>query len=165
MSRVVLPSLAHGVSPGRHRLHSRGFTLYTRGFALLLLIGVYQVVLYDIARAAQRGFPFAIVEGSVHVLSLLALAWFIWFRSKPVFATKDGLEVDAGKKRRLIPWSRVLDVREVPWIRFSLSWYPRMWQVDLDRNERFDFCGTRKAHEIVQDYVKQSEARAERGMR
>lgn len=158
VGRFVLSSLANADRGGRHRLHSRSFCLYTRAFALLLVVGACQVMRYEAAPAAQRGTLSAIGESTLHVLALLAVATYLWFRSKQVFATPAGLEVGSGKRLRVVPWSRVVDVREVPWIRFSLSWYPRMWQVDLDRNQRFDFCGTRRARDIVRQYV----ARAER---
>lgn len=145
--RFLLSSLTLPDGPGRYRLHSRGFALYTRLSALLLLLGVAQIPRFDVPLAT----------GICMALALFALACVVWFRSQPVFATRGGIEVGAGRKRRLIPWSRVIDVREVPWIRFSPPWYPKMWQVDLDGDERFDFCGTRKARQIVIEYVKRAE--------
>ena len=100
-----------------------------------------------------------LIEASVHVAFVLAVACLLWFRPKAVVATEGGLAVGSGKRARLIPWKRVLDVQELPWIRLSPPWYPKMWQVELDDGERFDFCGVRKAHQIVIEFVKRSEAR------
>jgi hypothetical protein len=91
------------------------------------------------------------------VLAIVALARYLWLRPKPIFATDAGLEVGAGKKRRLIPWSRVLDIREMPSVRMHPFSQPRLWQVDLDHEERFDFCGTRNAREIVAEYIERAE--------
>jgi hypothetical protein len=148
MARFALSSLTFADPPGHCRLHSRGFALFTRLASLLLLLSLLFLVRSE-----------SILEASIHVALVLALAWLLCFRSKSVVATKEGLAVGSGKRIRLIPWSRVLDVRELPWIRVSPPWYPKMWQVDLDGDERFDFCGVRKAREIVIEFVKRSEAR------
>ena len=78
----------------------------------------------------------------------------------PQLATQAGLEIGAGKKRRLIPWSQVLDIREMPTVRFSWFSNPSMWQVDLDRDEQFDFCGTPKARQIVRKYIARADGSA-----
>src|SRR6187549_334080 len=148
MPRFALSSLTFADPPGHCRLHSRGFALFTRLGSLLLLLSVVPLVHSE-----------TLIEASIHVTLALALAWLLWFRSKTVVATKDGLALGSGKRLRLIPWSRVLDVRELPWIRVSPPWYPKMWQVDLDHDERFDFCGVRKAREIVIEFVRRSEIR------
>jgi len=148
MRRFVLSSLTLADRPGHCRLHSRGFALFTRLGALLLLSSLFPLVRSE-----------SLVEASIHTALVLALAWLLWFRSKSVIASNAGLVVGTGKRQRLIPWSRVLDVRELPWIRVSPPWYPKLWQVDLDHGERFDFCGVRKTREIVIDFVKRSEAR------
>jgi hypothetical protein len=159
MAQFTLSSLTLRDASGRTRLHSRAYTLYVRSFALLLGCGG----LFSFEQAA----PFApssdwgtLTKGALLALATLAVAWFIWSCPKRVFATPDGLEVRAGKKTRLIPWPRVLDVRELPWIRYTWSFYPRMWQVDLDHDERFDFCGTRRAREIVKEYIERHERHA-----
>ena len=148
MPRLVLSSLSFADPAGHCRLHSRGFALFKRLCSLLLLLSFFPLV--------QSATLF---EASTLVTLVLALVWLLWSRSKTVIATKDGLAVGSGKRLRLIPWSRVLDVRELPWIRFSPPWYPKMWQVDLDNDERFDFCGVRRAREIVIEFVKRSETR------
>ena len=148
MPRFALSALAFTDPPGHCRLHSRGFALFTRLAALLLLVRV-------LAFARTE----SIAEASLHVTLVVALSWLLWGRSKSVVATEQGLAVGSGRRMRLIPWSRVQDIRELPWIRVSPPWYPKMWQVDLDEGERFDFCGVRKAREIVIDFVKRSEAR------
>lgn len=148
MPRFVLSSLTLADRPGHCRLHSRGFAVFSRLGALLLVLSLFPLVRSE-----------SLVEASIHITLVLALAWLLWFRSKSVVASNDGLILVSGKHERLIPWSRVLDVHELPWIRVSPPWYPKMWQVDLDHGERFDFCGVRQAREIVIDFVKRSEAR------
>jgi hypothetical protein len=151
MARFALSSLTFSDPPGHCRLHSRGFAVFTRLVSLLLLLSPLPLVRSE-----------SIIEASIHVTLVLALAWLLWSRSKSIVATNDGLALGSGKRMRLIPWSRVLDVRELPWIRVSPPWYPKMWQVDLDEDERFDFCGVRKAREIVAAFVERSEARRNR---
>ena len=131
MPRLTLSSLGLSDTPGRRRLHSRGFALFTRVISVLLLLSLFRLVRFDSLGAA-----------GAHITLVVVLTWLAWFRAKTVFATNDGLTVGSGKRMRLIPWSRVLDVRELPWIRVSPPWYPKMWQVDLDHDER----GARREH-------------------
>jgi hypothetical protein len=146
--RCLLSALTFADGPGRCRLHSRGFALFTRMGALLLVLSLFPWLRSE-----------SIAEATIHVALVLVLAWLLWSRPKRVFATTSGLIVGAGKSFRHIPWSRVLDVRELPWLRFSPPWYPKLWQVDLEPDECFDFCGVRNAREIVVEFVKRSEAR------
>jgi hypothetical protein len=145
MPRFVLSSLTLADPPGHRRLHSRGFALFTRLAALLLVLSLLAQVHSE-----------PLVEASFHVALVVTLAWLLWSRSKSVVATNGGLAVGSGKRIRLIPWSRVLDTRELPWIRASPPWYPKMWQVDLDNDEHFDFCGVRNAREIMAGFVKRN---------
>ena len=145
--RFLLSKLTLADTRERCRLHSRGFALFTRLASGLLVLSLLPMVGGE-----------SLIETILHVGLVFALAWLLWFRSKPVFATRCGLAVGSGKRRQLIPWSRVLDVRELPWIRVSPPWYPRMWQVDLHGDQRFDFCGVRKAREIVIEFVRRSQA-------
>jgi hypothetical protein len=160
MSRFVLSSLTLADPPGRHRLHSRFFGLYSRLFSVLLCAGAFQLIWYRMTPAAHVESWADLAKGIPQLLAILLLARYLWRRPKPVFATKSGLEVGAGKQRRLIPWSRVLDVREMPAVRLSSFANPSLWQVDLDRDERFDFCGTREAREIVKEYIARAEGSA-----
>jgi hypothetical protein len=136
----------------RYRLHSRGFALATRSFSLLVLLGIYPWLNSVVAVTELESALTTTLSSALLVLVTVALACWLWFRSKPVVATHAGLEVGSGKPR-LIPWSRVLDIREIPWIRFSPPWYPKMWQVDLSGGESFDFCGIRTAREVVIEFV------------
>ena len=145
MPRFVLSSLTLADPPGHYRLHSRGFALFTRIASLLLILSLFALVRSE-----------SLVAASLQVVLVLALAWLLWSRSKSVVATSGGLAVRSGKRTRLIPWSRVLDIRELPWIRFNPPWYPKMWQVDLDNDEIFDFCGVRNARDVVAEFVKRS---------
>ena len=86
------------------------------------------------------------------MLVLLAFMYMMWFRRK-VVATAAGLEVGSGKRRRIIPWPEVVDVREQPWIRFSQPWSPKMWQVDLLRGKAFDFVGVQSSQKIVAAFI------------
>ena len=149
--RFLLSTLTFTDGPDRCRLHSRGFALFIRMGALLLVLSLFPSLRSE-----------SLVEASIHVALVLALAWLLWCRPKRVFATTSGLTVGAGKSFRHIPWSRVLDVRELPWLRVSPPWYPKLWQVDLEQGERFDFCGVRNAREVVVEFMKRSETGARR---
>lgn len=129
-------SLGFGDTQERRHLHSRGFWIFTRLSSLLFALS-----LFPLLRSAS------LLQGLAHTALVLAVVAFAWLRP-----TKEGLAVGSGKRTRLIPWSRVQDIRELPWIRFSPPWYPKMWQVDLDR-DRFDFCGVRNARQIVIEFV------------
>lgn len=154
MARFTLSSLTFADASGRCRLHTYSYTLLCRAFSLLLLVGAGQVIAQEIT--AEHGHSFG--KCSLIATALLALAAFVWFRPKRVVATEAGLEVGSGKKLRVIPWARVLDVRELPWHRLSPQWFSAMWQVDLDHDERFDFCGTLEAREIVRKYIARADS-------
>ncbi|MEP7052085.1 MAG: hypothetical protein ABJB12_17100 [Pseudomonadota bacterium] len=158
--RFVLSSLTLADPPGRHRLHSRLFALQARAFSVLLFGGAAQLLWYQVAPAARVESGSMLAKSIALLIAIVALAWYVWQRPKSVFATKRGLEVGSGKKRRVIPWSRVLDVREMPSVRLSAFANPSRWQVDLDRDERFDFCGIAKARAIVKEYIARAERRA-----
>ena len=148
--RLVLCALTGSHAPERRRLHSLGFALFTRLSSVLLALGALRLMRSD-----------TLLQGLAHLTLALLLVALAWFRPKPIFATQEGLALGSGKRKRLVPWSRVLDIRELPWIRFSPPWYPKMWQVDLD-NERFDFCGVRNARQIVIEFVARAEAQQSR---
>ena len=143
------------VLPERCRLHSLSFLLLARVFAILLGIGIYQVVATAIEAAPELGLVRVIGEGTLYVAILLGLVYILWFRKK-VVATRAGLEVGRGKRRCVIPWPQVLEVRELPWIRFNPPWYPKMWQVDLLRGKSFDFIGVRDCQEIVAAFIERA---------
>ncbi|MET0793768.1 MAG: hypothetical protein ABW061_19775, partial [Polyangiaceae bacterium] len=69
-----------------------------------------------------------------------------------VIATRVGLEIVAGKQRRLVPWQRVWNIRELPWTRCNPAWYPKIWQLDLAGGESFGFVGVRRSREIVRAF-------------
>lgn len=153
MARFVLSSLTYSGTPGRRRLHSRSHALFSRMFSTMLCGGACQLVADQIVPAAQAANWSALAELIALLIAILAVARSIWVRPKPVYATKSGLEIGAGKKCRLIPWSRVRDVREMPSVRFRPFANPSLWQVDLDRGQSLDFCGTSQAREIVAEYM------------
>jgi hypothetical protein len=161
-SGFTLSSLTLADPPGRSRLHSRSFAIYSRMFSLMLFFAAGQVLWGEAELAAQSG-AWPLVKVLLVCFGILAVSRYLWIRPRPIFATKSGLLVGAGKKRRLIPWARVLDVREMPSVRMHPFSNPRMWQVDLDHDQRFDFCGVREAREIVIEYVKRAETRAAHG--
>ena len=136
----------------RVRLHSLSMLILARVFAVLLASTAVSVVQEQAAAIGRVGVPRAVGEGVLHVLMLAFIVWLLWFR-RTVVATRAGLEVTRGKKRRVIPWSEVIDIRELPWMRQNPPWNPRMWQVDLRGGEAFDFIGVRNARQIVASFV------------
>ena len=152
---ISLPRLSS--SAPRYRLHSRFFAFYCRTFSVLLFGGACQLVSYAVAPAVQSRDWQALVTGTLVVFAIVIVARYLWRRPKPIFATDAGLEIRSGKERRLIPWSCVLDVREMPSVRMQTFSRPRMWQVDLDGDERFDFCGTPDARKIVAEFIERAE--------
>ena len=92
-------------------------------------------------------------------LLVVFVALVIRMSTPRVYATNAGMEVRHGFfKCRLIPWQRVGAVNELPWIRQSTPWQPKMWQIDFDRAPTISFIGKRKVPKIVATF--QSEARA-----
>lgn len=157
MARVGISPLGSSNSGRRCRLHSRFFAFSCRASSLLLFGAVCQAVGYAVAPAAQSGDWRTLAKWLLVMLAMVMVARYLWRRPKPIFATDAGLEVGSGRERRLIPWSRVIDVREMPSVRMQTFSPPRMWQVDLVRHERFDFCGTPDAREIVAEYIERAE--------
>ena len=136
----------------RVRLHSLGMSFFARVIAALLAGSIVQVIIAQAEAMVQVGVARAIGEGALHVVLLALIVPLLWFRRK-VYATSAGLEIATFKKRRVIPWAQVIDIRELPWIRQSPPWYPKMWQVDLTDGEAFDFAGVRQAREIVASFI------------
>jgi hypothetical protein len=157
LSRTLLSLLSPPDESRVCRLDSLGFTWLSRALSLMLLLNIDLVLRTDVGEAAQRGVGSAIFESTAHILALLGVAWFVWTRPKRVIASSDGLTVGKGQRHRFIPWARVLDVRELPWIRFSPLWQPKRFQVDLQGDERFDFVGRYDTRELVIEFVKHSE--------
>jgi hypothetical protein len=157
MARFGLSSFTLADLPGSYRLHSRVFTIQCRIFSMLLLGCAFQLLDLEMSRTGRGAALLSLAYTGLLFVAVLAVAAYLWRRPKRIVATKEGLEVGTGKKQRVIPWSRVLDVRELPWVRVNPPWSPRMWQVDLDRGEHFDFCGTREARQIVRDYIARAE--------
>ena len=157
MARLESPLLASSAAGRRCRLHSRSFAVYSRLFSVLLFSAACQLGWYEAEPAVQARDWRSLATMLLVVLATVALGGYLWRRPKPIFATDAGLEVGDGRKRRLIPWSRVIDIREMPSVRMHPFSHPRMWQVDLDHDERFDFCGTRHAREIVADFIERAE--------
>jgi hypothetical protein len=158
MPRFLLSSLAMRDAPGRYRLHSRAYSLLMRLFAVMLAINIYRVVESDVGARAQRGVAGALLEATLHIVLLVLLVLMLWSRPKVVIATSQGLELGSGKKLRLIPWQQVADVREMPWMRFSTPWHPKLFQVDLAGGEAFDFVGARNSRQIVIGFLKRQES-------
>jgi hypothetical protein len=126
-----------------------------RVFALLMVYGIFQAFL-DVADPIRQA-PGALLWGAAKILLLSAVGLTLWFRVRDITATSKGLEVGSGRSVRQIPWGRVVDVREMPWMRFSPPWYPKMFQVDLRGGEAFDFVGVRDSREIVRQFVARAE--------
>ena len=139
-------------SPERHRLHSLGYKWFARAFALLLCANSFRLYHREVQVAAERGLTHALIEGLLLALLLGLATLAAWTACPPVVATRAGLEVGNGKALRLIPWDRVHDVREMPWIRRSPPWYPKRFQVDLEGGEAFEFVGDRRSREIVLEF-------------
>lgn len=153
-----LTTSAFATEPARRRrLHSWSFALYCRVFSSLLFIAATQLSWYETGRAVQSRDWQTLATLLLIVLAIAAVARYLWRRPKPIFATEAGLEVGHGRGQRLIPWSSVIDIREMPSVRMDPFSRPRMWQVDLDHDQRFDFCGTRDAREIVAEFIERAE--------
>ena len=145
----------HVAPARRQRLHSLSALLLARVFALLLAVNVQQVISMAIEATPKLGLWRVISESVVHIACLLALIALLWFRRK-VIATSAGLAVGRGFRLHMIPWQRVIDIREQPWVRISSFWSPTMWQVDLADGKSFDFAGVARAREIVTEFIQRS---------
>ena len=135
----------------RIRLHSLSMLVLARVFAVLLAASMVRVVQEQAGALARVGAARRRRGGLARAAPGRAV-WLLWFRHQ-VIATRAGLEVAKGKQRRLIRWSQVVDIRELPWLRQNPPWQPRMWQVDLLGGESVDFIGVRNAREIVASFI------------
>jgi hypothetical protein len=139
----------------RRTLHSWPYWLLSRYFVLapgglMAKMGYREAHAYGIATLGKYVFP---------ALLVVFIALVIRMSTPRVYASSAGLEVRHGLfKGRLIPWSRVRAVSELPWIRCSPAWQPKMWQIDFERAPTISFVGKRKVPKIVATF--QDEARA-----
>lgn len=132
----------------RRRLHSVGFFWLRRVFAVLLVTDAGRVVRDQWFESQAAEAPLVAV---FHAGAFLLVAYLLWSRGKSVFATEVGLELGSGKELRLIPWGRVTDLREMPWMSLHPPWYPKRYQLDLADGESLDFVGRRDARAIVSE--------------
>lgn len=130
----------------RRRLHSVTFLWLMRLFAVLLAWRAGTVLWAQLGGAV----PTVTQSGSVwHAGAFLLFAGVLWHRARRVFAVPEGVELITGRKRRVIPWAEVGEIRELPLMWLHPPWYPRHFQLDLTRGESLEFFGRRKAHEIL----------------
>jgi hypothetical protein len=132
----------------RHALHSITYYWLVRLFAVVLLLDAARVVGNQLFETQLAKAP---LNAALHAGAFLLVACFVWFRSKKVFATDIGLELSSGRSVRLIPWERVIDLREMPWMTLHPPWYPKLYQLDLADGRSLDFIGRRDACTIVAD--------------
>jgi len=138
-----------GMNAGRRTLHSWPYWVLSRYF-VLAPGGLMAKMAYQTAREhgiAALG-PFVFPE-----LLVVLIALVIRLSTPRVYATNAGMEVRHGFfKCRLIPWSRVGAVSELPWLRSSPPWQPKMWQVDFEHAPSITFIGKRKVPKIVTSF-------------
>jgi hypothetical protein len=139
------------VSSGRCRLHSFSFLLFSRIFACLLVFCLYQYIVSAVEAVPREGLLRVLVESAGVVALFFAIICLLWSRPR-VVATSAGLQITRGRKRRIVPWDQVFDIRELPWIRVNPPWYPKMWQVDFVKGRSLDFIGVRQAPAIVRAF-------------
>jgi hypothetical protein len=152
MSSERHPSLAEvWVSSGRCRLHSLSYALLARVFGGLLAVSAWQLSVSALEAASELGLARKAAAGAVGSALLAAALLLLRWRQR-VFATPHGLEIQRGKQRRIVPWDKVFDIREQPWMTSSPPWYPKMWQVYFVEGSSFDFIGVRQARAIVRAF-------------
>ncbi|HEY3666836.1 MAG TPA: hypothetical protein VGL19_12575 [Polyangiaceae bacterium] len=130
----------------RRALHSWPYFVLSRYF-----------VLAPAALMSRMGYHAALEQGVLALgpfvfpaLLLVLIALVIRGSTPRVYATPAGLEISHGLfKSRLVPWPNVSAIRELPWLRQSTPWQPKMWQVDFERGSSISFIGSRRAAEIV----------------
>jgi hypothetical protein len=137
----------------RRTLHSWPYWVMSRYFVLapgglMAQMGYQEAHAYGSAALGKYVFP---------ALLVVFIALVIRTSTPRVYATSAGMEVRHGFfKCRLIPWSHVRAVSELPWIRSSPPWQPKMWQIDFEHAPTISFIGKRKVPKIVATF--QSEA-------
>ena len=156
MSLAIFELLRGRGTLERERLHSLGFKIHARIFAVLLVGMLPQLAHRQTLVAAERGVARAIIEGALLLALLVSAIFVVWSACPAVIATRAGLEVGRGQKLRIVPWDSVHDVREMPWIRMSPPWYPKRFQVDLVGGKAFEFVGVPNAREIVLEFWRRS---------
>jgi hypothetical protein len=70
------------------------------------------LVSYAVTPAVQSRDGQALANALLIVFAICMVARYLC-RPKPIYATEASLEIGSGRGRRLIPWSRVVDVREM----------------------------------------------------
>jgi len=139
----------------RRTLHSWPYWVLSRYFVLapaglMASMGYQEAHAHGVSALGPFVFP---------ALLVVFIALVIRMSTPRVYATNAGMEVRHGFfKCRLIPWNRVGAVNELPWIRTSTPWQPKMWQIDFEHAPTVSFIGKRKVPKIVATF--QDEARA-----
>jgi hypothetical protein len=130
----------------RQRLHSLTFHWLRRTFAVLLAADALRACL---GLWSEPPVGWRALSTVLHVGTFLLLALILWFRGRTVFATDYGLELVSGGVTRVVPWPRLIDLRETPWMTLHPPWYPKLYQLDLLDDESLDFIDRRNAVTIV----------------
>ncbi|HEX3852988.1 MAG TPA: hypothetical protein VHW01_18625 [Polyangiaceae bacterium] len=139
----------------RRTLHSWPYWVLSRYF-VLMPAGLMAKMGYQEARA--NGIS-ALGPYVFPALLVVFIALVIRLSTPRVYATNAGMEVRHGFfKCRLIPWSRVRAVSELPWIRYSTPWQPKMWQIDFEHAPTVSFIGKRKVPKIVATFQNEAPA-------
>ena len=151
----IWTSTTHRTRPSRRTLHSWPYWVLSRYFVLapgglMAKMGFREAHAYGITALGKYLFPASLV---------VFIALVIRTSTPRVYATSAGMEVRHGLfKCQLIPWSRVRAVTELPWLRSSPPWQPKMWQINFEHAPTISFIGKRKVPKIVATF--QDEARA-----
>ena len=151
----IWTSEAPSTHDNRRTLHSWPYWVLSRYFVLapaglMAKMGYLEACQHGVTALGPYVFP---------ALLVVFIALVIRMSTPRVYASRGGLEIRHGFfKRRLVPWQRVRAVSELPWIRSSPPWQPKMWQVDFDHAPTISFIGKRKMPQIVAKF--QGAARA-----
>ena len=142
-------SSAAPASLERRTLHSWPYFVLSRYFVLapaaLMSRMAYQT-------ACKQG-VLALGPFVFPALLLVVIALILRNSTPRVYATPAGLEISNRLfKSRLVPWPNVSAIRELPWLRQSTPWQPKMWQVDFERGSSISFIGSRQAAQVVERF-------------
>lgn len=130
----------------RRRLHSLLWRYQARIFALLLVGDAARVLYSLLFRTSIVPRP---ASGWLEAMAFLLAGYLLWFRSRQWFATNVGIEIRSPNAVRVVPWSTITDLRDVPMTWLEAPWYPRRVEVVVASGDVLEFVGRRNAREIA----------------